>query len=375
MHFITLRLAEGFESFNIINRIFMLKIIHCADIHLGSKMEARLPREKVLERRQEVRATFGRMLEFARKEKVRAIILAGDVFDSDRPLKKDKEFFYTAVRSFPEIDFLYLRGNHGGGGAYTETPENLKTFSDKWQTYSYGEADITGLEINPGNALSMYSTLELKQERLNIVTLHGQVGDGSGADKVNIKTLKNKNIDYLALGHVHSRSENKLDDRGRYAYSGCLEGRGFDETGEKGFVLLEIDGKINTKFVPFAVRKIEEVCVDITGAENPYDAYLKIKPHIGCGKKDMVRVILKGETDMDGETLGGEVENYLSREYYFVSVKVHTRRRYDIARYEGDITLKGEFIKTVLECSGYSDEEKQQIISFGIKALTGGEVE
>ena len=50
-----------------------------------------------------------------------------------------------------------------------------------------------------------------------------------------------KNIDYLALGHIHKYKQAELDQRGVYCYSGCLEGRGFDECGEKGFVLLDID--------------------------------------------------------------------------------------------------------------------------------------
>ena len=45
----------------------MIKFIHCADVHLGSKMEAKLPKHKVEERRVEVRKTFHRMVEYAKK--------------------------------------------------------------------------------------------------------------------------------------------------------------------------------------------------------------------------------------------------------------------------------------------------------------------
>ena len=54
--------------------------------------------------------------------------------------------------------------------------------------------------------------------------------------KIEVYELKNKNIDYLALGHVHKYKMEKLDNRGIYCYSGCLEGRGFDECGDKGCV-------------------------------------------------------------------------------------------------------------------------------------------
>ena len=89
-----------------------MKFIHTADIHLGSKIEAKLPPEKTEERKAEVRAAFKNMVEKARVFGAKVILLCGDVFDGDRPLKKDKEFFYSVVRNNPDVNFLYLRGNH-----------------------------------------------------------------------------------------------------------------------------------------------------------------------------------------------------------------------------------------------------------------------
>ena len=86
----------------------MQKFIHCADIHLGSKMESKLPREKVKERRVEVRATFRKMVEYAKENGVRAILLSGDVFDSDRPLRDDKAAFYKIVRDNPDLKVIAL---------------------------------------------------------------------------------------------------------------------------------------------------------------------------------------------------------------------------------------------------------------------------
>ena len=38
------------------------------------------------------------------------------------------------------------------------------------------------------------------------------------SELINIKSLKNKNIDYLALGHYHKFEIEKLDNRGVYCY-------------------------------------------------------------------------------------------------------------------------------------------------------------
>ncbi len=354
----------------------MLKIIHCADVHLGSKMEAKLPKIKVDERREEVRHTFHRMVEYAKKEGVRVLLLAGDVFDSDRPLKRDKQFFYDVVKQNPEIDFLYLRGNHDGEESYTEEDiDNLKCFTDSWTGYDYGDAYIAGIEISRENALSLYSTLQLDKEKRNIVTLHGQIGSASGVDKVNLNKLADKHIDYLALGHIHSYEENKLDDRGRYAYSGCLEGRGFDECGQKGFVLLEIDKEISSRFIPFAKRTIWEKQVDISSTRNYYAAYQRIKEEIKLCADDLYRILLTGEVDYEHDTLAADVAGLLGSECYFASVKDKTLQKLDPRAYEGDISLRGEFIREVMRNPEWDDERKSRIITLGLKALSDREVE
>ncbi len=354
----------------------MIKLIHCADVHLGSKMEAKLPKRKAEERRSEVRKTFHRMVEYAQKEGVRAILLSGDVFDSDRPLKRDKEFFYDVVRANPSVDFLYLRGNHDGEESYVEGGmDNLKCFSDVWTGYDYDNIHVCGIELSKGNALSLYSTLQLDPNKKNIVMLHGQLAPTAGMDKIQLNRLADKNIDYLALGHIHSYIENKLDERGRYAYSGCLEGRGFDECGEKGFVFLEIGEEVSSRFVPFAERQIQEHTVDVTGTENCYTAYQRVKSQVSFRASDLYRITLTGEIDYDRDTLSEDVARLVENDCYFVSVKDKTLQKIDAHDFEGDISLKGEFIREVMQASAWDMERKSRIVALGLKALEGREIE
>ena len=353
-----------------------MKMIHCADIHLGSKMEAKLPKEKADERKAEVRASFEKMVQYAKDEDVRAILLAGDVFDSDRPLKKDKAFFYDVVRHNPEIDFLYLRGNHDSMESYTETDlDNLKIFGREWKSYDYGDITVAGIEMAPENAISLYASLQLNPKRKNIVMLHGQTASVAEMDKIHLAKLKNRYIDYLARGHVHSYQTDSLDERGIYAYCGCLEGRGFDEIGEKGFVLLDIGSDIKLRFIPNACRKIEEMQVDVSDADGIYNACQKAREaaKMRCAKEDMLRLHLTGEIAFDNEGLAEEAERLLSPYFYFVSVKDKTLRKFDVQALQGDISLRGEFIRTVLAAQEYTDAQKQQIINAGLKALSGKE--
>lgn len=343
-----------------------MKIIHCADIHLGCAL-ADLGREKSEERRRELRATFERIISFAEQNGVRAIILAGDVFDTARPYLRDKKFFYDAVRAHPSIDFLYLRGNHDIESGYECALENLKTFSSKWQGYRYDDADIYGAEL-PYDG-DMYAELMPERNSFNIVILHGQLN----AD-FNIVKLRNKNIDYLALGHIHTYSSGDIDVRGKYAYCGCPEGRGFDETGEKGFILLDTAAR-SMQFIPFARRTIREYDADIGGCSGAYEAYERIRRMYPPEREAIVRFNLRGNLDFRDARLAKEIKSYLSDAYYFVDVKDKTSVRANVAADAAETTLKGQFCRSVLSDPSLSDEDKARVIDVGLNALSGKEGE
>ena len=348
-----------------------MKIIHCADIHLGSRMN-RLPKDKAEERAREIRSTFERMISYAKRERIYTILLAGDIFDSDRPFKKDKEFFYSAIRRNSEITFFYLRGNHDGNESYTETIENLKTFGREWTSYTLGwNVVLTGMEIDGANCLSMYSTLRLDAGNHNIVMLHGMAGESFGEGKVSLTRLKNKNIDYLALGHYHEQGEIRIDERGISVYSGCLEGRGMDETGKKGFMVYDTDTK-DVVFVPFASRMIEERTVDVSDSHNGYDVLKKVKTEVEIDRNNLLKLTLVGEVDFVDENLAYDVEKYLSDVCYFVSVKDGTRLKIDYSSLKDSMSLKGEFVRLVMS-ENLDDGDRQKILDMGIRALSGQE--
>ncbi len=344
-----------------------MKFIHCADIHLGAKIDG-FPKEISDARKTEVRTTFSRMAQFAKEQGVRAILLAGDLFDREKPYKKDTDFFYDVVSSYPEIDFLYLRGNHDEAGERRELP-NLKTFTNEWSSYRYTTTVISGIELKKENRRSYASTLNVNAEDINIVMLHGQLGE-----EISLAKLREKNIDYLALGHIHQYTEGALDGRGRYAYSGCLEGRGFDETGSKGFVLLEVDGELTARFYPFSKREIHRCQVDVSGLCEGHAMAKRAQAQIAFSPEDIYRIELIGEVDAEVDEFVADVQSYLNA-CGFLSVKDCTKRKIDYAAYQNDPTFKGEFVRSVAASEEFTEEERAQIIAYGLKALAGREVD
>ena len=361
-----------------------MQIIHVADIHLGSKIDARLPKHLAEIRRLEVRKSFQTMLNYANQHAIKIILLSGDIFDSDLPLKYDKEFFYQLIEQNKHITFYYLRGNHDCKTSYKIELPNLKTFTENWTYYTErvethstkNEVVIAGIEQTIDNAKSLYNHLQLNANTVNIVLLHGQESRSQfGKDIVNITALQNKNIDYLALGHIHTYTYKALDNRGDYAYSGCLEGRGFDELGTKGFIVLTVEnGKISHEFVANCQRQIEEIYVDLTDCAKFVDAIEKVQKNVQLKQDNIYKLILTGEIDFATDTLTEILQNHFSTKIFYLEVQDKTTVKENIENIQNEQSLRGEFVRTVLQDRQKNPEWTSKIIALGLKALSGKEV-
>ena len=151
-----------------------MKILHCADLHMDSPMETHMTREQAAKRNAEILMSFQRMTEYAEKEKVRVVLIAGDLFDGKRVTRRTVEGVLDAVRRTPQIDYLYVSGNHDdqtNAFADQEIPENFKRFTDKWNTIKYGDVAVSGIEITKNNASTLYEQLPAQKSRVNIVKL------------------------------------------------------------------------------------------------------------------------------------------------------------------------------------------------------------
>lgn len=351
-----------------------MKFLHTSDLHIGSPLTSRLSQDKVRERKNELMSSFERMIEEAVYQKAVAFIIAGDMFDSERITKSTAERILGAIAKYPYLDFLYLSGNHEKN-ALTECgiplPMNLKLFSDTWTYFNYGEVTVAGRsEI----CEDMFSTLDLDYRKTNIVVLHGALAEGrSGGEIIGRRELEGKHIDYLALGHYHSYSEYKIGDTGMAVYAGTPEGRGFDETGEKGFVMIDADGRRATyKFTPFAKRRLHIVDVDLTGAEGRADIDTRADAALsGISHTDLVRLRFCGKRSPELFPDEDAIKSRWENSFYYFETKDETSIAINPDAYKYDRSLKGEFIRLIASKTDIPDTEKDKIIRTGLAALMG----
>ena len=367
-----------------------MKLIHCADLHLDSNMNSYLSDIKAKERKNELLEAFNKMIQYALDNVVYGIIIAGDLFDKKNISATARNAVMNAIINNENLQFYYLRGNHdltGFWGDLEELPDNLHIFENEWTSYVLMEKNgrrvmLTGAEFDGENTAKLHSELSLKAEDLNIVVLHGQESENSkkGAEIIKLRALKNRFIDYLALGHIHSYKEAELDARGVYCYSGCLVGRGFDECGEHVFVIINIDDNdfsVTREFVPMAGRNLYELEVDITGVNDSVEISTRIKETIEscCYSKDsLVKIVLTGDVDVECDINIDYLNKKVEDEFYYTRIKDKTGIKIDFEMFVHDESLKGEFVRRVKEEASLSEEDKAKVIRYGILALRGEDI-
>ena len=357
-----------------------MKFIHCADLHLDSKIDT-LPAEKSKIRREEILHAFERLCEYASINGVSAVIIAGDMFDTSRVTQRTRNRVMQVIRQNSSIDFLYLSGNHDEDNFISTTdnlPNNLKIFGEKWTSFRYDGVVISGIKLTPYNVKTVYDSLSLVKEDVNIVVLHGQVAGYKvveRAELISLPRLKEKNIDYLALGHIHEHSIGELDLRGKFAYSGCLDGRGFDEIGDKGFVLLDVnEHSIDYQFVPFSSRNFTVFEYNVDRVSDWLCAKAEILDYLknNVSDKNLVKVVLKGQRKADFDIDVQGLSMRLNELFFFAKVYDKTQILIEESDYELDKSVRGEFVRAVWE-SDLDSELKSKILTCGLNALKGEE--
>lgn len=351
-----------------------MKLIHVADLHIGSKFSRITDETKKKELDAALNNSFKRVVDYANDNDIQTILLSGDVFDKDSVLKGDKEYFYNIIKSNPNIDFYYIKGNHDIKSKYVEGVDNLHTFDDneKIQGYLIKENNvlISGYELNDGNNSTLYDMPPFTKDNYNIFLLHGDISKKSGKDSINIDKLIEKNIDYLALGHIHKGYFGKAGINMNYVYPGCLMGRGFDETGKKGFYVINTDTR-TFDFVVLPNRIFQVEAVNVSNVDNNYDLIKQINSLIKGNQDMLLQIVLEGTLNFELNI--DLIKEDTLRHFYFVDIKNSTKL--SITQYDeiDERSLKGMFIKLIKEDKTLDDSTKERVLRYGLSKINKGE--
>ena len=353
-----------------------VKILHGADFHIDSPFDS-LPEEKASQRRREQRALLEKIAKTAKEQETDIVLLSGDLFDSDVSYFETCEILEQVFSSLSAHVFI-APGNHDyychrSPYAHVKFPENVHIF--KSPAISYVDLPelpcrVWGAGFNTPLSESLLNGFKADNPNMiNIMTIHGDLG-GETYNHISTEDIAASGLDYLALGHVHTFSGFLKAGKTVYAYPGCPEGRGFDETGEKGIIVGAVSKNgCDLQFMPLGGREYKVLNIEMTAKADPIEALKRAIPE--NADRDIFRVIFTGEYDTKvdleavAEVCGGS--------FFHATFKDKTVRPGDMWQGLGENSLRGVFLEKMRGAyENASDDEKsgvEQAVRYGLAAL------
>ena len=301
-----------------------LRFVHAADLHLDSPfsgLRTIAPDGVTNALRQATFDAYENIIDLCLDERVDALLIAGDVYDgADRSLRAQLRF----VDGLKRLDAAGIRsfvchGNHdplNGWEARLDLPQGCVRFG----------ADVTGVPIFPDEPeratvygisyprREVYENLSprfrgLPRSRFNIGLLHANVGGNPNHDSYapcSVSDLEDTDIDYWALGHVHTREILRKEEPA-IVYPGNPQGRHPNELGSRGVYLVEVDdsGEIKLDFRPVDIIRWARKELDIAdfndeqGMLNAIYGMADEAMEESEGKPVVLRAVLRGRGEMN----------------------------------------------------------------------------
>ncbi|MDP6482264.1 MAG: DNA repair exonuclease [Nitrospinota bacterium] len=303
-----------------------ITFIHTADVHLGRPFDSLGGRGP--ERREDLRAAFGRMVERAVKEKVDLFLVAGDLFDSPCPPPADREAARAGFLCLREagVRAFAIPGNHDffiPGGVWSEMEAAGVTV--------FSRPQVEGKEVPPAGVRVFGMAYDRERPRsrpladlqaegddaagARILLFHGSLevlGEGYDDAPFSEAEISRLPFDYVALGHYHSWRE--IGQRPLAAYPGSPSGVGMTsrETGERYFLLgrvetNEAERSVHLERIPAGGRTIHVKDFDLSRSAKPDDLFGAVRH--AAGPDDLLSLRLTGVPSPEVWEAAGELED------------------------------------------------------------------
>lgn len=362
-----------------------VRILHTADLHIGAECSYLVTKAK--SRQYETLLTFEKIVSICNQNEVDLLLIAGDLLESNHIEPALIDGVFNALASLEKTRAIIALGNHDPLTADSpfvlrELPKNVYVFKSNDSVFTFDDikcriygASFDGV-YNSGKERFEIDTTE--DDYFNLCVLHGETrSDMNGVYRpITPDFVKHSGMDYIALGHIHARSQIRYVGKTAVAYCGCPEGQGFDESGEKGVYMGDVSkGDIALNFIPTAKRTHYRVDVDVTEKEDIYEAVISaIKEKSENYSENYFRISLIGsradETPIDLDELNARV----SANVEFLKLKDNTRAGIDLNQLANEKTLKGYFTNMMLKkIEAANDDEKEKYsyaLELGLKAFS-----
>lgn len=256
----------------------MLRLLHTADVHLGARHTDLGDRAAAFRERQF--AAFSASIDLAIAEKVDLFLVAGDLFDSnvqprrtvDRTAAELRRLVEARIRTviapgthdlfdrssiYRAYDLAAMSGAVGSDFVTVLGPDRPDVVLAALDVVIHGPC--FAVKRAPQSPLRDLDVAKDDRATWHVGLLHAAIAipNQTEHDEVVITTdeIAASHLDYLALGHWHSRSQGKAGST-TWAYSGAPEAVAIDQDRAGSVLLVTLDRKGGAKRVTVEPRTV-----------------------------------------------------------------------------------------------------------------------
>ena len=355
-----------------------MKFVHIADMHLDSAFSNLSDKDIMGDlRRLEQRKVFKKIIEYIKENDVGYLFISGDLYEHKYIKQSSIEYINNLFKEIPETKIFIAAGNHDPkvkNSYYNKFNwnSNVKIFDSFIEKVEESDCNIYGYSFDDFycNNCGIEDFLVEQNGKPNILVIHGNLDGVKKDDKpynpISKKILLEKGFDYVALGHIHKPDyENK-----KIVYPGSTISLGFDELGKHGMIVGELNQDLKLEFIPLDNEEftISEINVDNLGSKE--ELIEKINT-LNINPNEYVEIILKGGRNFEIDKY--DILKYIQNDR-IIKIKDETRLSRDLEKIANESTLRGLFVKEMLEkLENENDLEKKDIlekaVEIGLDAL------
>lgn len=270
-----------------------MKILCSADWHLDAPMatgDAQL--------RKELLAVPGKIAALCREEACDLVLLSGDLFDGAYTAESVSAL-RTALQEMAVPVFI-APGNHDhmGTGPWKNElfPDNVHIFTEPRMTaVTLQEQNITvyGAGYTSMDCPALLEGFTADSATTAIGILHGDPTVATSPScPVTRQQVERSGLALLALGHIH-KGGSFTAGHTLCAWPGCPMGHGYDETGEKGVLIVTLGDTASARFVTLDTPRFYDLSADAgSDAAAAIDSLLP-----AVGNADYYRITLTGPSE------------------------------------------------------------------------------
>ena len=349
-----------------------MKLLHSADWHLDAPLNGHDDdlRDALLE-------VPGKIAALVRQQGCDLVLLSGDLFDA----APSRESFAAACRAFEEmaVPVFIAPGNHDPAAADSvwiteKLPANVHVFTEpRLESVVLEELDcrIYGAGFDSMDCPPLLALFQAERDQRHaICLLHGDpLTAGSPYCPISTDQVRGSALDYLALGHIHKTGSFRAGST-LCAWPGCPMGRGFDELGPKGVLLVTLEDTAEAVFLPLDTPRFHDL--QLTVGVDPAAALEAALPPVA--NNDHYRITLTGECPrVDLPAL----EAAFSR-FPHLQLRDRTVPPVDLWATAGEDTLEGIYFGLLRQALETADEAEKGRVGLAAKLsrriLDGAEV-